>query len=161
MYFCKIRDFLNLVQLQQTGTPRQAARKLGVSERTIFNYCRVLKQELGAPLIYKRSKQSYAFAESGTLHWKWKPGIQFATDTPVFSNQKLERLRKMLVMIDQRNTGTPLEFAGKLHVSARSLHNYLDLLRHDFLVPIQYDRSRKTYFLQSNGSIFLTWQLSS
>lgn len=67
----KIKYFIHLVEKERTGTAKAAAEKIGVSERMIFNYVNLLKNQLNAPIIYNREKQSFVFTEKGKLFWKW------------------------------------------------------------------------------------------
>jgi transcriptional antiterminator len=54
----RLHDF---IQLEQTGTPKDLGFKLGVSTRTLYEYIAFMKQELNAPIIYVRQKQSYKY----------------------------------------------------------------------------------------------------
>ena len=68
----KIKHFIYLVQKERTGTPIEVAMKLGVSERMIYNYVGILKNEFNVPIDYNRYKQSYCFFECGSLAWEWE-----------------------------------------------------------------------------------------
>jgi hypothetical protein len=46
---------------ESTGTPKELALKLNVSERTIYSYIHFMKKELKAPIIYNRLKDSYQY----------------------------------------------------------------------------------------------------
>ena len=49
-----------LIKLKATGTPRQFANKLGVSESTLYELLNTTK-ELGAEIKYCRLNQSYTY----------------------------------------------------------------------------------------------------
>ncbi len=68
----KIKHFIHLVQKERTGSPTEVALKLGVSERMIYNYVGILKNEFNVPIDYNRYKQSYCFYETGRLNWEWE-----------------------------------------------------------------------------------------
>ncbi len=68
----KMKHFIYLVQKERTGNPLEAARKLEVSERMIYNYVAILKKEFNAPIDYNRIKKSYCFLEAGKLFWEWE-----------------------------------------------------------------------------------------
>jgi predicted DNA-binding transcriptional regulator YafY len=55
-----------LVKLKATGSPRELACKLGISERTVYEYIRDMK-ELGAPIAYSYSHNSYIYYAEGEL----------------------------------------------------------------------------------------------
>ena len=56
----------------------------------------------------------------------------------------LERLKRIHELIKSENTGTPKEFAYKLHLSESQLYNILEDLKIKGF-PIIYSRSLKTY----------------
>ena len=68
----KIKHFIHLVQKERTGSPTEVALKLGVSERMIYNYVGILKNEFNVPIDYNRYKHSYCFYEAGQLNWEWE-----------------------------------------------------------------------------------------
>jgi predicted DNA-binding transcriptional regulator YafY len=49
-----------LIRLKATGSPKTFAGKIGISERTLFEYLNVLK-ELGADISYSKAAQSYFY----------------------------------------------------------------------------------------------------
>jgi transcriptional antiterminator len=46
---------------ESTGTPKELACALNVSERTVFNYIKFMREELKAPIIYNRIKDAYQY----------------------------------------------------------------------------------------------------
>ncbi len=71
----------------------------------------------------------------------------------------LENLQKMHLLIDSECTGRPLNLARRMNLSERSIYNLLDLLK-DFDAPIEYSRSRKTYYYTRPFSIDFKISLS-
>lgn len=66
-----MKHYLNLLlQLDQfirvkgTGSPPEFARKMGISERSLYEYLKVLK-DLGAPIKWSRQDKSYYYAIEG------------------------------------------------------------------------------------------------
>lgn len=53
-----------LIRLKGTGTPAQLAEKIGLSERTMYAYIRLMK-DFGAPVVYSRERQSYYYIREG------------------------------------------------------------------------------------------------
>ena len=51
-----------LIRLKATGRPRQLAKRLDISEATVFRMIETMK-ELNAPVYYDLARQSYAYAE--------------------------------------------------------------------------------------------------
>jgi hypothetical protein len=71
MNILKIIHFIHLIEKERTGSAKVAAERIGISERMVFNYVRILKTELNAPINYNRNKQTYSYNENGKLIWKW------------------------------------------------------------------------------------------
>lgn len=62
----KILRINTLVKLRATGNPRELACKLGISERSVYEYIHDMK-ELGAPIAFSYSHNSYIYYEDGEL----------------------------------------------------------------------------------------------
>jgi len=62
----------------------------------------------------------------------------------IFFNE-IERIQRLHKYIMLQKTGTPDEFASRLHISRRQLYNILDELR-DLGAVIEYSRSRYTFY---------------
>ena len=69
-----MKQYLNLlVELDQfirtkgTGSPREFAHKMGISERSLYEYLKVLK-ELGAPIRFSRQEHSYYYEIEGQFY---------------------------------------------------------------------------------------------
>jgi transcriptional antiterminator len=71
MNIIKIKQFIQLVEKQRTGSPKEVAVKLGVSNRMIHNYVQLLKTSFNAPIEYNRYKKSYHFYSDGFFAWEW------------------------------------------------------------------------------------------
>jgi transcriptional antiterminator len=67
----KIKYFIHLVEKERTGSPAELAIKLDVSERTIYHYVQIMKQELNAPIEFNQYRKSYQFDRPGKLQWEW------------------------------------------------------------------------------------------
>jgi hypothetical protein len=59
-------------------------------------------------------------------------------------------LARMDRMIRMRSTGSPVDFAGRLLISERSLYNYLSLMK-ELGAPLQYSRTSESYFYEDEG----------
>lgn len=67
----KVKYFIHLIEKERTGTPSDLAEKLKVSERTIYSYVHLLKNELNAPIEFNKFRKTYQFERPGSLQWKW------------------------------------------------------------------------------------------
>jgi transcriptional antiterminator len=65
------RIYLGIKQ-SNTGSAAQFAKQLGISERSLFYYLNVLKNEFQCPLIFDKSNNSYQFKQAGNLNLKWQ-----------------------------------------------------------------------------------------
>ena len=66
-----IRIYLGVKQ-SNTGSATQFAKQLEISERSLFYYLNVLKNEFQCPLIFDKSSNSYQFKQAGNLNLKWQ-----------------------------------------------------------------------------------------
>jgi len=53
-----------LIHLKSTGTPANCANKIGISERSLYDYLKMLK-EMGAPIKFSRNRGTYYYGEEG------------------------------------------------------------------------------------------------
>jgi predicted DNA-binding transcriptional regulator YafY len=53
-----------LIHLKSTGTPANCANKIGISERSLYDYLKMLK-EMGAPVKFSRNRGTYYYGEEG------------------------------------------------------------------------------------------------
>ena len=66
-----MKHYLNLllrldqfIRQKGTGSPPEFARKMGISERSLYEYLKVLK-DLGAPIKWSREDRSYYYTMEG------------------------------------------------------------------------------------------------
>lgn len=48
-----------------TGSPKQLASKLSMTERTVYNYIAFMKKALNAPIVYDYHRMSYIYNNDG------------------------------------------------------------------------------------------------
>jgi transcriptional antiterminator len=65
-----IKKLHEYIKLEQTGSPKELALKLGVSERTIYNYISYMKAEMNAPIIFDNQKRNYFYKRTCLLIFK-------------------------------------------------------------------------------------------
>ncbi len=158
MIFENLKKFIYLIENQRSGNPREAARKLAVSDRTLSNYCQILKNELLAPLVYDKFRETYIFNGSGRLVWEWVEGESLTVDSLGFKNKRLNCLNEIIKRAFFRNTGNVKTLASSLGISERNLHYYIELLKLEFNVPLYFDRKINSYVLQTSGCLYFRWQ---
>ena len=72
MNITKMKQFIQLVEKERTGSPKEVAEKLEISNRMIHNYVQLLKDDFNVPIEYNRYKKSYNFTSKGKLIWDWQ-----------------------------------------------------------------------------------------
>ena len=72
--------------------------------------------------------------------------------------EQLERLKYIHQLIENEQTGTPDDFAEKLHIGKRHLFRMLDELRLLGL-PIEYNATLKTYYYSRTCSFSIDFNL--
>jgi len=65
------RIYLGIKQ-RNTGSAALFAKQLEISERSLFYYLNVLKNEFQCPLFFDKSSNSYQFKQAGNLNFKWQ-----------------------------------------------------------------------------------------
>jgi len=56
-----------LIKRKCTGTPKELAKKLGISERWLYELLNELRYDLGCPIRYSKTKRSYVYTRKGSL----------------------------------------------------------------------------------------------
>jgi len=57
----------HLIHHKSTGTPADCAQKIGISERSLYDYLKILR-EMGAPVRFSRGRRTYYYTEDGHFH---------------------------------------------------------------------------------------------
>jgi biotin operon repressor len=65
-YLERIRYIDNLIRTKATGSATQLAKKLALSERTVLEHIKIMK-ELGCPIKYCRKRNSYYYNQEGKV----------------------------------------------------------------------------------------------
>ena len=60
--FLKVARLDSLIRRAATGTPDELAKLLGMSRSSLFEMISFLKEEMGAPIIFNRSRPSYEYS---------------------------------------------------------------------------------------------------
>lgn len=64
----------------------------------------------------------------------------------------IERFNNINRLIKTKSTGTPDQLAKRIHVSKRTIFEFIKVMK-EFGAPIKYDRYRRTYFYEDGGGI--------
>jgi len=65
-----------LIHLKATGKPSDCAHKIGISERSLYDYLKILK-EMGAPIKFSRNRGTYYYNEEGRFRISFmSPGVE-------------------------------------------------------------------------------------
>lgn len=66
IFLSKIDRINYLIRIKATGTPLHLSKKLGISERTLYNYINFMKSK-GAPICYCKTRRSYYYEDDGNF----------------------------------------------------------------------------------------------
>lgn len=67
----RLRSMDRLIRIKGTGTPQYFAKKLGISERTLYEYLSFMK-DLGAPIEYNKFRESYYYTSEGGFNFNFQ-----------------------------------------------------------------------------------------
>lgn len=73
MKISTLMTIIDLIQDRNTGTPKELAKKVKISERMVYKYMDELKHEFKAPVKYDKSHKTYFFNGAGKLKLHWQP----------------------------------------------------------------------------------------
>jgi predicted DNA-binding transcriptional regulator YafY len=60
----RLKRLDQLIQLELTGRPTELAGKIGISERSIYDYLKLMRQ-MGAPIKFSHERRSYYYEPAG------------------------------------------------------------------------------------------------
>jgi biotin operon repressor len=66
-YIQRIVRLDKLIQMKATGSPKELANKMGVSERSVYDDIKQLKTDFGCPIAYSRIRKSYYYTKDGEI----------------------------------------------------------------------------------------------
>jgi len=81
----KLERINTLIRLRATGTPKDLAKKLNITERTVYRLIKQLK-DMGCPIYYDKHRGSYCYKEEGKLIFKFELE---KIDIEVIKNEKM------------------------------------------------------------------------
>jgi predicted DNA-binding transcriptional regulator YafY len=67
----RLEYLADLIRRKATGSPRELAEKVGVSERTIYDLINTLK-ELEGPISYDADRRTYYFRKQGDFRFRFR-----------------------------------------------------------------------------------------
>lgn len=59
-----------LIRTKATGSPSELARRLGISERSVYDYLKLMK-EFGAPIKFDNFRQTYYYDGDGGFNFSF------------------------------------------------------------------------------------------
>ncbi len=74
------------------------------------------------------------------------------------NEKQIERLKNIHLLIQQKKTGSPIEFAKSIKVSVSHLYNILEDLK-DKGFPIKYNRTTKSYFYLQDCNLEINYSV--
>lgn len=71
-YFDRLQHIDHLIRIKGTGCPKTFARKLSISESTLYEFLQFMKL-MGAPIMYCRARETYYYSEAGAFNLYFQP----------------------------------------------------------------------------------------
>jgi hypothetical protein len=94
----RLRRLDYLIHQKGTGAPASLAKKIGISERSLFDYLKLMKG-MGAPIKYSRDLCSYYYKEHGSFH------IAFLEHNPFLESDTGHYQENADIVSDRRLSG--------------------------------------------------------
>ena len=70
-YVEKIRRIDQLIRMKATGTPKELAKKMDVSESTLYEYLKLMK-DINAPIIFDNILKTYIYSEKVNFRFSFE-----------------------------------------------------------------------------------------
>ena len=70
-----------LIEQEKTGTPKEFAKQLGISERTLNRYLNILRHEYHVDIAYSRINKSYYYKNNVEIIFTIKADEQTCSKT--------------------------------------------------------------------------------
>lgn len=77
-YFNRLERIDYLISSRRTGKPTEFAKRLGISERTLYDFLNVMRS-LGAPIQYNKDVQTYYYSENGRFYIRFTKTKNFTS----------------------------------------------------------------------------------
>ena len=78
----KLQQLDNLIYHKATGTPKQLAEHLEISERTLYNYLQYLREDLEISILWDNWRKTYYYEKEGRLVINFLPPPHFINKIP-------------------------------------------------------------------------------
>jgi predicted DNA-binding transcriptional regulator YafY len=69
-YFDRLQNIDRLIRVKGTGTPKQLAQRLHISESLLYEYLSFMKEQ-GAPIAYCKDRRSYYYICQGGFNLRF------------------------------------------------------------------------------------------
>lgn len=87
-YINRIERMDSLIRRKSTGTPKELAQKLNISERWLYIFLDELRTELDCPIRYDRRRRSYIYEIPGRVTIGFKSEIEIEEMKKVSGGRK-------------------------------------------------------------------------
>lgn len=96
-YLNRIRRLDALIRRKSTGTPRELADKLKISERWLYIFLDELRHELNCPIQYDRKRQSYVYSTKGKVMIDFTEELEDKQLGDVYGGKSFENIYSLYV----------------------------------------------------------------
>ncbi len=78
----RVKQLDQLIRMKATGTPKELAKKIGISERLLYDYLNELR-ESGAPVYFDKERCCYCYSEE----------VKFEFGFKVIESEELDKIK--------------------------------------------------------------------
>lgn len=89
-YISRIKRLDDLIRRKSTGTPKELAEKLNISERWLYVLLEELREEFDCPIVYDRTKRSYKYSKNGRMMLGFKKDLGVKKMTDIYGGNTLK-----------------------------------------------------------------------
>lgn len=69
----------------------------------------------------------------------------------------VKKIKHFIYLVEKERSGTPVHASRQLNVSERMLFNYINILKMDYKVPLDYNKHKQSYCYSEAGKLVWEW----
>ena len=98
-YLNRIRRLDALIRQKNTGSPKELAGKLNISERWLYIFLDELKEELNCPIRYDHYRRSYVYEEPGSIAFGFQRELSKREEKQISSGRRSLKCEPLYVFV--------------------------------------------------------------
>ncbi|HEX6981742.1 MAG TPA: HTH domain-containing protein [Balneolaceae bacterium] len=98
-YITRIRRLDAMIRRKSTGSPKELADKLDISERWLYKFLEELKEEFDCPIIYDHYRESYVYEEQGEMIIGFRKNLSEKEKKKVSGGRMFKKFEPLYVFV--------------------------------------------------------------